>query len=456
MQSDSWHDHCIKLSIGKFLLLCMKRFALQKAFTNQTLKSMKSLIATVVLLVIGTAAYLNFDQLKEIYNDQVGQTASHESGENHDGKSEGHNHAEGSGHSEGGAEHEGGHGGGEEGSGEHHAVHDITATSPMSKDVTLTQQYVGMVHSRRHIDVCALEGGYLEEIKIKEGQEVKEGDPMFRIKPTLYEARLAADVAEARLAEVEYNNTKKLVEKQIVSDQELKMAQAKLSKAIAKVELAQAELNFALIKAPFDGIIDRFYEQQGSLIDEGAKLTTLSDNSVMWVYFNVPETRYIQYHEAITSGEPQSELIIELKLANGELFKSKGVIGALESEFNPETGNISFRADFPNAERLLRHGQTGTILMRQIEKDAIVIPQRATFENLAKKYAYVIDKDNIVRQREIVIKNEQDDIYILESGLEAGEKIVLEGIRQVRDGDKIEFEHKDPEAVLANLKHHAE
>jgi membrane fusion protein (multidrug efflux system) len=105
---------------------------------------------------------------------------------------------------------------------------------------------------------------------------------------------------------------------------------------------------------------------------------------------------------------------------------------------------------------LLRHGQTGTILIHRVQKDAIVIPQRATFEILAKKYAYVIDDDGTIQQREIVIQNEQDDIFIIAQGLDAHDKIVLEGIRQVRDGEQVEYEYQDPDEVLSNLKYHAE
>ncbi|TWT94483.1 efflux RND transporter periplasmic adaptor subunit [Stieleria varia] len=344
----------------------------------------------------------------------------------------------------------------EHAAGEHHAKHKIVVTSPVAKDITLTQQYVCQIHSRRHIELCALEGGYLKEIEVNEGQFVKKGQSLFHILPTLYEARLDADIAEAQLAQVEYDNTENLVRQNIISTQELKLAKAKLAKAVAQVKLAQAEMNFADIKAPFDGIVDRLHEQEGSLIEEGAVLTTMSDNSVMWVYFNVPEARYLEYQTAINAGENQDGLNVQLKLANHKLFDHAGKIGAIEADFDSDTGNIAFRADFPNPEGLLRHGQTGTVLIQRVEKGAIVIPQRATFEILAKKYAYVIDADNVVHQREIVIQNEKDDIFLIAEGLQAGEKIVLEGIRQVRDGEKIEYEFEEPDTVFSNLKYHAE
>lgn len=338
----------------------------------------------------------------------------------------------------------------------HHPRHKIIATSPRVQDITITESYVCQIHSRRHIEIRALEEGYLQDVLVNEGQTVKEGDLMFRVIPTLYQANLDADLAEAQLAQVEYDNTRKLVDQNIVSIQELKLAEAKLAKAKARVERARAELDFASIKAPFDGIVDRLEEQKGSLLEEGATLTRLSDNEVMWVYFNVPEVRYLEYQEALNSNSGQDNLDIELMLANHKLFREKGHIGAIEAEFNNETGNIAFRADFPNDSRLLRHGQTGTILIHHDDHDALVIPQRAVFEILDKTYVYVLDDQQVVHQREISIDHEQDDIFVIRDGLQPGEKIILEGLRQVRDGEHVEFEYQAPDQVLANLKYHAE
>ncbi len=333
--------------------------------------------------------------------------------------------------------------------------HKVKVTSPVAKDVVVTEQYVCQIHSRRHIDIRALEGGYLEEIPISEGQVVKQGELMFRVNPTLYKARLDSELAEAQLAQIELNNSQALYEKNMVSDQDVAIAKAKLAKVEAEVELTRAELNFANIKAPFDGIVDRFYEQQGSLVDDGDMLTTLSDNAVMWVYFNVHENRYFEYQDAAAAGE-NDDLQIELMLANHEIFPHPGKINVIEAEFDSETGNIAFRADFDNPEYLLRHGQTGKILIHRKLKDAIVIPQRATFEILAKRYAYVVDENDVVHQREIEIEQEQDDVFVISEGLEPEDKIVFEGIQQVRDGEKVEYEFEEPDEVLSHLKNKAE
>jgi len=186
----------------------------------------------------------------------------------------------------------------------------------------------------------------------------------------------------------------------------------------------------------------------------------LSDNSVMWVYFNVPEKRYLEY--MAETGQNKQSPDIHLKLADQSIFPHIGKIdpahniGAIEANFNNENGNIAFRADFPNPDRLLRHGQTGTVLINRPLKGAIVIPQRATFENLAKRYAYVVDKDDKVHQREIVVEHELDDIFVISKGLDVNDRIVLEGIRQVREGEKVEYEFRTPEEAMANQKYHAE
>jgi membrane fusion protein (multidrug efflux system) len=328
-------------------------------------------------------------------------------------------------------------------------------TSPKVRDVTITQQFVCQIRSQRHIEVRALDNGYLEEISVKEGQAVKKGDVTFKILPVLYKAEADTARAEAQFAELEYKNTKKLFDdNKVVSENEVKLFAAKLAKAQAKAQLAQAQLNFTRVIAPFDGIVDRLLQREGSLIKEGDILTTLADNSVMWVYFNVPEKYYLEY--MATRKQHEKEDIIELVLANGDRFPQTGTIGAIEADFNNENGNIKFRADYPNPDRLLRHGQTGTIEIRRPFKNALLIPQRATFDLLDKRYVWVVGEDDVAHQRLITIKHELDDVFVINSGLDVRDKLVLEGVRQVEEGGKVEYEFRKPEEALKNQKFHAE
>ncbi len=253
----------------------------------------------------------------------------------------------------------------------------ITVTTVQAKDVTLTQKYVCQIHSHRHISVQALVEGTVGAIPILEGQPVKRGDLLFQI-------------------------------------------------GTPPVS----------IKAPFDGIVGRLLRQQGSVVLSGESLTTLSDNSVMWVYFDVPEQRYLEYMAERRQNKQNPK--VELFLADRSKFPQAGKINAIDAEFNRETGGIAFRADFPNPTGVLRHGQTGIVSISHVQNDAIAIPQRATFEVLDKRYVYVVDKDDVAHRREVDIENETEDLFVIEKGVGVGDRIVLDGVRLVRDGDKVQ------------------
>ncbi len=353
---------------------------------------------------------------------------------------------------------------GHHGSDEHEVEHPIVVTTAVSRDVDVAQRYVCQIHASRHIELRALERGYLQKVNVQEGQAVKKGQLLFELLPVVYKAQLHADEAELERADITLRNTEILAGKDIVSDQELALAKAERARARARVELASAELTFTEIRAPFDGIVDRQHEQQGSLLEEGDMLTTVSDNELMWVYFNVPEADYLDFQalpDAVDPENPQKLKLpgahLRLQLANGSFFEHAADESVtIESDFDNETGNIPFRADFPNPKRLLRHGQTGTLWVHRPIKDALVIPQRATFEVLDKMYVFAVDEKGLAHQRVIKIANELDDIFVVESGLRPDEKFVVEGLRQVSDGQHVHAQFKKPDDVLLNMKKHAE
>lgn len=331
---------------------------------------------------------------------------------------------------------------------------EFLVTSPMKMDTVIYNEYVGQIHSASHIELRSQERGYLEKIFVDEGQYVKKGQLMFKIMPVIYEAEVEKAKAEMNFAEIEYSNTKSLADNNIVSSNELALAKAKLNKANAELSLAQAHLSFTEIRAPFNGIMDRFYERLGSLIDEGELLTTLSDNSKMWVYFNVPEVEYLNYTKKVKTQAKQSVL---LEMANKELFDFPGVVETIEADFNNETGNIAFRATFPNPKGILRHGETGNIQMQIPLKGAILIPQKATFDVLDKKYVYIVDEKNVLRATQIIISHEMPHLYVVASGLSPKDKILAEGLGKVKNSEKIKYKFVPFEKELAELsKLHAE
>lgn len=337
---------------------------------------------------------------------------------------------------------------------EHHEeIGKVAVTTPVRQSTELTREYVGQIRTIQHIEMRALARGYLQEILVDEGQLIESGQPMFQILPVIYSAEVDKAAAEAERAEIEYRNTKLLADKDIVSPNELALAQANQDKARAELALASGHAGFTRICAPFRGIMGRFFARKGSLIDEGDLLTTLSDNSTMWVYFNVSEAEYLRFRE---EGKDPKTVSVRLRMANGDLFDHPGRIETIEADFNNETGTIAFRAAFPNPEGLLRHGQTGKVLMSTPIEDALLIPQKATFEILDKKFVFVVDEAERVHARPIAVAAELPQLYIIASGLSEGDRILLDGLRKVREGIVVETEFQAPEQVLAHLEVPAE
>ncbi len=330
----------------------------------------------------------------------------------------------------------------------------LILTKPLKRDTLVTREYVCQIRSCRNIELRAVERGYLEKVFVTEGQLVKEGDPMFKILPLVYQAELKSAEAEAQVAKVEYENTKRLTDSKVVSDKELAMSKAKWEQKLAVVNLAQAHLGFTNINAPFPGLMDRLHLRNGSLVDEGDLLSTLSDNSEMWVYFNVPEAEYLDYMSQV---QPEERKTVSLLMANGKTFNQPGKVNVIEAEFNNQTGTIPFRADFPNPDRLLRHGETGNIRMKKMVKGALLVPQKSTFELLDHHYVFVVGKDNIIKQERVHVVEAVEDLYIISSGVTVDDKIILEGMQQARDGNKAgECKFVEPETAFKDLKIKAE
>ncbi|WP_264520169.1 efflux RND transporter periplasmic adaptor subunit [Flavobacterium sp. N1994] len=328
-----------------------------------------------------------------------------------------------------------------------------TATNPVAIDTSFVKEYVSQIRSVRNIEIRSQEKGYLQQIFVDEGQFVTAGQLLFKIMPKMYEAELLKAQSEEKAAEIDLMNARILAEKNVVSKSEQALAQAKLDQAKAEVSLARLHLSFTEIRAPFAGTIDRIPKKIGSLIDEGELLTSLSDNSEVFAYFNVSEPEYIQYQ---TDVKDRGDSQVSLLLANGEQLKYKGKVEVIESEFDNETGNIAFRAKFPNPDKLLKNGETGKVMMIVPVKDALIIPQKATYEIQDKKYVFVIDNNNVVKSREIKITGELPDLYVVKSGITAADKILLEGVQKANDDDKVKYDYQDPKEVLSHLKLKAE
>lgn len=334
--------------------------------------------------------------------------------------------------------------------GEEEKESELVLTRPIIRDTIISRDYVCQIRSCRNIEIRALERGYLEVVNVKEGQVLKEGDLMFKILPRVYNAMVKRTEAEAQVARVEFENTQRLLETNVVSDKELTMAKAKLDQKIAEVNLAQTHLGFTTIKAPFSGLMDRLRLRNGSLVEVGDLLTTLSDNSEMWIYFNVPEADYLEYASSV---QPEENKAVNLVMANGKIFDQTGRVNVIEGEFDNKTGTIPFRADFPNPKGLLRHGETGSVRMHKTVKHALLVPQKATFDILGEHYIYIVGKDDVIKQAKLHVAEELEDLYVVGSGVTDQDRIIFEGQRQAHDGEKAhDYRFEETKDAYANLK----
>jgi membrane fusion protein (multidrug efflux system) len=310
----------------------------------------------------------------------------------------------------------------------------LPITTPILIDTSFTKEYIAEIQSIQNIEVRAKVKGYLETINVDEGQLVNGGQLLFTIRSRDYDADLAKAQARVRTTELEMQNVKILADKKIVSQTELALAIAKLNEAKADVGVSEANLSFTKIYAPFGGTVDRLRFKVGSLIDEGTMLTSLSNNKDIYAYFNVSELEYLDYKGRLKNDKAN---IVTLLLANNQPHKYKGIIQTIEGDFDKNTGSIAFRAKFPNPDLLLKHGETGKVQLTVDLKNAIIIPQKATFDLQDKTYVFVVDQNNVLKTRNVVIKQRLSNLYVIESGLSVNDKILLEGIQTVKEDDKI-------------------
>lgn len=315
----------------------------------------------------------------------------------------------------------------------------------------LFHDYVADVQAVRNVEVRAQVAGFLEHIYVDEGRPVKKGQPLFRLNASAYQnklnqaqAALTGAQAQAAAARVERDRVKLLVDKNVITKTELALATSKVQDAEARVAEARASeaaarlhLNYTLIRAPFDGIIDRIPLKMGSLVEEGTLLTTVSDLHQVYAYFKVGESEYLEYVKSRQLHPERHSDSVRLTLANGTLYPQAGRIETTESEFDPNTGSLAFRARFENPKRMLKHGASGRIRLTNTLPAALLLPQKAVFEIQDKNYVYVVDKANTVHMRNITPQTRTGDFYVVKAGLQPGEQVVYEGAASLKNGQRI-------------------
>ncbi len=332
--------------------------------------------------------------------------------------------------------------------------------------IEVAQSYVADVQAVQFVEIKPKVEGFVEDVLVDEGEHVKKGQVLFKLSSAeLYEEVKEAQAnykqvqAELKMAEVEADRVKRLVEKDIISPIRLEQALAEADVARLRVQQAKSRLlraetnySYTTITSPFEGYVDRIPFKVGSLVTPSSLLTSLTDVSEMFAYFKINEKEYLEYKRTQLSGVEQPEYNnLELILSDQTTYPYKGTVETVEGDFERGTGSIAFRARFANPDRLLRHGVSGKIRMLTEMEDVILVPQRSTFEIQDFTYVYTVDEEGKVSVRSFEPLSRHGAYYVTKD-LPDNTLIVYEGVQQVSDGMVITPEIVDAETVRKQLE----
>ena len=306
-----------------------------------------------------------------------------------------------------------------------------------TSDLAFPVNIEGVVNS----PVQAKISGYITQVLVDEGQAVTQGQPMFQLETQALSQSAASAKAQVEIAQVEVNKIRPLVEKNIVSKVQLETAQANLQRAQAAYNEIAANIGFAVVKAPVSGVVGAISYREGALVTaNNTVLTTVSDVKDVYAYFSMNEKDYLSFLSLSKGATTKEKLAnfgeVSLILANGQPYNHKGKLQTVTGQIDPSTGSIQIRAVFPNPDRLLTNGNSATILIPQTFDKSLVIPEVAIFEQQGKIFAYKVVNDTI-KQTVVTLKNRANNLAVVESGLKAGDVIIVQGLNGVRTGDKV-------------------
>ena len=309
-------------------------------------------------------------------------------------------------------------------------------------DATVYTLFPVQIQSENAIDIYPRATGYVQKIYVQEGDNVKKGSPILKIDDADYTQAVNSTKAVYDNAMLEVKKLQPLVEKDIISPFQLQTAESNVKAAQAAYENAKINLGYTLITSPVSGVIGRISLREGSLLTAGiaTPITDVASSGDVFAYFSFDEKFLLQFADS-TPGTLKQKVAklppVELVLANGQIYGHKGRVELGSSLIDPNTGSLQMKGVFPNPEALLRSGSTGTIRIPTFYKNSIIVPQKATFDIQDKKMIFTVDSTNTVHATNIKVSNNTSENFIVSSGLSEGDKIVLDGIGKVKDGDKI-------------------
>lgn len=336
------------------------------------------------------------------------------------------------------------------------ASNDFAVETIQTTTADLKTSYPATIKGMQDIEIRPKVSGYLVKLLVDEGATVRKGQPLFLIDSEQYRATVKAAKAQIRVCraniatqKLTVDNKRMLFKQNIISSYDLKMAEntlasyeAQLAAAEAQLQSAQDNLRWCTVTSPADGVVGSIPYRVGSLVSgqSAEALTTVSNISKMYVYFSMTEKQLLALTREAggVNAAIKKMPAVSLVLSDGTTYSQSGTISTVSGVIDPSTGSVQMRATFDNAQHILRSGGTGSILIPTHASDAIMVPQSATFDVQDKKFVYVVNADKTVATRGItVLPQNNGQTYVVASGLRAGERIVVDGVNQLKNGQKI-------------------
>ncbi|MBP93039.1 MAG: efflux transporter periplasmic adaptor subunit [Flavobacteriaceae bacterium] len=325
------------------------------------------------------------------------------------------------------------------------------------QNITTYENFPASIEGEVNSEVRPKISGYIKEVLVTEGQAVKQGQLLFKLETQSLSQDAQAAKANVNAAQVEVNKLKPLVEKNIISSVQLETANAKLLQAQSAYNSIGANINYANVKSPVNGVVGSINFRKGALVSaqDPMPLTNVSAIDDVYAYFSMNEKAFISFFSE-AKGETSKDKLelfpeVKLLLANGELYDKTGKIETITGDINAQTGSITFRAKFDNKAGILRNGSSGTVLIPKIYTDVMVIPSESTFERQGKSFVYKVINDSLVDKPVTVLKS-TGRIYLIEDGLEVGETILAKGLNKVSSGSKIKPIKKPLDSIINSFE----
>lgn len=312
------------------------------------------------------------------------------------------------------------------------------AVQPMQfQDAVVFQEYTANLEGQQNVEIRPKVAGFIQKIYVEEGQAVRKGQLLFQLETNTLNEDAAAAKAMVNAAQVEVDRLAPLVERQIISNVQLETAKARLAQAKSSYGSLAANIGYARVTSPVDGYVGSLPFKEGALVSTaGNPLTTVSDSRKIRAYFTLNEMQMIQFAKTFEGGTLAEKMknvpSVNLILADGSTYDVQGKLASINAISDQVTGTTQFRADFDNPQAILRSGGKAKIQIPVNLKQTMLIPQQAVSDMQGKMFVYVVGEGNKVKQQMIQINGISGLNYVVTSGLNVGDKVVVEGIMKLR------------------------